>query len=105
MWLLKIRSCNVHNPRVISVTRKQLGTILKKRNRRQAIIFENNPFFFMFKEPGDGRGRPRATSQVFFIEQSMNLTVPIDSGRNSSCLLTPLNLSGYLWPRTICAYV
>jgi hypothetical protein len=41
----------MHDPIVVSVILKEGFTKVKKRNLRQAIIFENNSFAYMTKEP------------------------------------------------------
>jgi hypothetical protein len=64
MSILKINAADMHDPIVVSVILKEGLTKVKKRNLRQAIIFQNNSFAYGTEKPVDAGAYRSSTPKV-----------------------------------------
>ena len=61
----KIGAGNLHDTDVIPINGEQSFTKRKKRHVREAVVFQDNAKFFLFKKPGYSLAYGNFTSQVF----------------------------------------
>jgi hypothetical protein len=62
--VLKVVSPNVHDASIVPVTFKKSLAKPKERRVWKTVVFQDNGFLDVLKDPGDTTGNPTAASQV-----------------------------------------
>ena len=75
---LKIISANHPDSFIRAVSRQQFVAEAKECRIGKSIVFKNNAFLFVLKEPGDGPAYGPGTTKVVIAEKSLELARPVD---------------------------
>ena len=100
-FVQQVRTADLHDPGIASVVTEQLLAVGEERLARETIVFQNNSFLDMSKEPVN-RGADRSlAAQVLHPEKGHHLAGPVDRRGNATHLLASFPFTGPVMPRSI----
>ncbi len=91
--------------RLIPVTVEHLFAKREKGGVRQAIVFEDDPFFLLIEKPANRFADRGATSQVLVPEKCFNFAIPIDSLQNGPGFSAESPFAAFLGSRPIGSHI
>src|SRR5258708_10398780 len=89
----------------VAKPRQHFGTERKKTGIRKTIVFENNSFFFLFKEPSNRLADRASAPGILVPQQSFQLAIPINLAQNVAGFCSEPPFPGFLRPVTIRGHI
>src|SRR5258708_15201094 len=89
----------------VAKPRQHFGTERKKTGIRKTIVFENNSFFFLFKEPSNRLADRASAPGILVPQQSFQLAIPINLAQNVAGFGAEPPFPGSLRPGTIRGHI
>ena len=99
--LLEVVGGDHHDALIVPIALQQLSRKAKERRVRDAVVLDDDAFFDMLEEPGDGLADRILATQIARSEQGAHIAVPIHGRGELAYLRDALRVRCFLRSRSV----